>query len=76
MPIAKRRIDSAAITAIVPVVALLPIWLISTAIFWIPFGVFGGVSYALFAVALLLLGVVLFSRPLQRLIFVRQLGAR
>lgn len=76
MPIAKRRIDSSAITAIAPVVALLPIWLISTAVFWIPFGLFGGVSYVLFAVALLLLGVVLFSRPVQRLIFARLLGAR
>ncbi len=71
-----RRIDSSAITALAPVLALLPVWLISTAVFWIPFGVFGGVSFSLFAVSLLLLGVVLFSRPVQRLIFARLLGAR
>ncbi len=71
-----RRIDSSAITALAPVVALLPVWLISTAIFWIPFGILGGVSFALFAISVLLLGIVLFSRPVQRLIFVRLLGAR
>ena len=71
-----RRIDSSAITALAPVVALLPVWLISTAIFWIPFGIFGGVSFSLFAMSVLLLGVVLFSRPFQRLIFVSLLGAR
>lgn len=71
-----RRIDSSAITALAPVIALLPVWLISTAIFWIPFGILGGVSFSLFALSVLLLGVVLFSRPVQRLIFVRLLGAR
>ena len=71
-----RRIESSAITALAPVVALLPVWLISTAIFWIPFGILGGVSFSLFAISLLLLGVVLFSRPIQRLIFARLLGAR
>lgn len=71
-----RRIESSAITALAPVVALLPVWLISTAIFWIPFGIFGGVRFSLFAVSAFLLGVVLFSRPVQRLIFVRLLGAR
>lgn len=76
MTVTKRRIDSSAITALAPVVALLPVWLISTAVFWLPFGLLGSVSYSLFAVSLLLLGVVLFSRPVQRLIFARLLGAR
>ncbi len=76
MTIAKRRIDSSAITALAPVVALFPVWLISTAIFWLPFALLGGVSYPLFASSLLLLGVVLFSRPVQRLFFARLLGAR
>lgn len=71
-----RRIESSAITALAPVVALLPVWLISTAIFWIPFGILGGVRFSLFAASVFLLGVVLFSRPVQRLIFVRLLGAR
>lgn len=76
MNIATRRIDSSAITALAPVLALLPVWLISTAIFWIPFGILGGVSFSLFAISLLSLGIVLFSRPVQRLIFARLLGAR
>lgn len=62
--------------ALAPVVVLLPVWLIATAVFWLPFGLLGGVSYTLFAVSLMLLGVVLFSRPVQRLIFARLLGAR
>lgn len=71
-----RRVDSSAITALAPVFALLPVWLISVAIFWIPFRIFGGVSFALFTISLFLLGVVLFSRPIQRLFFARLLGAR
>lgn len=76
MTIIKRHVESSAITGLAPVVALLPIWLIATAVFWLPFGLLGGVSFKLFAVSLLLLGVVLFSRPVQRLIFARLLGAR
>lgn len=74
--VAMRRVDHSAFTAVLPVVALLPPWLVAVFIFWIPFGALGSVSYTVFALAALLFGVVLFSKPVQRLVFVRMLGAR
>lgn len=74
--VATRRVDYSAFTAVLPVVALLPPWLVAVFLFWIPLGVFSTVPFTLFALAALLLGVVLFSRPVQRLVFVKMLGAR
>lgn len=74
--VATRRVDYSAFTAVLPVVALLPPWLVAVFLFWIPLGLFSEVPFALFALAALLLGVVLFSRPVQRLVFVKMLGAR
>ena len=62
MTTAKRQVDSAAISALAPVAALIPIWLIAIAIFWIPLWTLTDVSYPLFAFASLALGVVLFSK--------------
>ena len=76
MNTARRRADLSAITALAPVVALLPVWLVAIAMYWIPFRVYGDVPYPLFALCCMLLGVVLFSRPVQRLVFVRLLDAR
>ena len=72
----RRRADFSAVTALAPVVALLPVWLVAIAIYWIPFRIYGDVSYPLFALCCMLFGVVLFSRPVQRLVFVRLLDAR
>lgn len=74
--IAKRSLDFSAVTALAPVIALLPVWLLAAAVLWLPFKISGGVSFVFFAVMLLLLGVVLFSRPVQRLVFARLMGAR
>jgi Zn-dependent protease with chaperone function len=76
MNTAHRRADLSAVTAFAPVVALLPVWLVAIAIYWIPFRIYGNVSYPLFALCCMLFGVVLFSRPVQRLVFVRLLDAR
>lgn len=57
-------------------IALLPVWLLATALLWLPCKIFGDVSFVFFAVMLMLLGVVLFSRPVQRLVFARLMGAR
>lgn len=57
-------------------IALLPVWLLATALLWLPFKIYGEVSFVFFAVMLMLLGVVLFSRPVQRLVFARLMGAR
>jgi len=73
---ARRQIDSAAISALAPVAALIPIWLVAIAILWLPFWRFTDVSYPLFAFASLALGIVLFSKSMQRVFLARLLGAR
>lgn len=76
MSIAKRQVDSAAISALAPVAALIPIWSIAIAIFWLPFWQFTDVSYPLFAFAALALGIVLFSKSIQKIFLARLLNAR
>ena len=76
MSTAKRQVDSAAISALAPVAALIPIWLIAIAIFWLPLWIFTDVSYPLFAFAALALGIVLFSKSIQRIFLARLLNAR
>ncbi len=73
---AKRQVDLAAISSLAPVAALLPTWAIAIAIFWLPFWKFTGVSFPLFAFAALSLGIILFSKSIQKLFLARLLGAR
>jgi Zn-dependent protease with chaperone function len=74
--VATRRVDYSAFTAVLPVVALFPPWLVAVFLFWVPFAIFSNVAFATFALSTLLLGIVLFSRPVQRIVFVKMLGAR
>ncbi len=73
---ATRRVDYSAFTAVLPVIALLPPWFVAVFFFWIPFALLSTLPFVVFALAALLFGIVLFSRPVQRLVFVRMLGAR
>ena len=59
-----------------PVVALLPVWLIAIGLIWLPMKLISDVSYIFFSSMAMLFGVVLFSRPVQRIVFARMLGAR
>ncbi len=71
-----RTIDKVAITAIIPVVALLPAWAIAVGVFWWATSLFHQFSYLMFAGIWLIFVVVLFWKPTQ-LLFLRQLlGAR
>ncbi len=72
----RRRLDTSAFAAMAPVVALLPVWLIAIGLIWLPVGMASDVSYLFFASMAMLFGVVLFSRPVQQIIFARMLGAR
>lgn len=76
MSTAKRQVDSAAISALAPVAALIPIWLIAIAIFWLPLWRLTDVSYALFAFSVLAFGIILFSKSVQRIFLARLLSAR
>jgi Zn-dependent protease with chaperone function len=72
----KRRVEYSAVTAFAPVLALFPVWLGAVALLWIPCTLLFDVPFTHFAIGEFLFGIVLFSRPVQRLLFVRLLGAR
>lgn len=76
MTSSKRRVEYSAITAFAPVFALFPVWLGAVALLWLPINWLFQVPFTHFALGEFLLGIVLFSRPVQRLFFVRLLGAR
>ena len=71
-----RRIDGYAVAAIAPVIALFPAWLVSVTAFWWVVVQIYYVPFPIFAVVWLLLGGLLFVRPVQRLVLQRLLGAR
>jgi len=72
----KRRVEYSAVTAFAPVLALFPVWLGAVALLWIPCTLLFDVPFTHFAIGEFLFGIVLFSRPVQRLLFVRLLGTR
>ena len=59
-----------------PVLALVPVWLLAMLVFWWPIQLLWFVPFWLFAAAYLAGVVVLFARPVQRVVFIRLLGAR
>ena len=72
----SRRLESGAVTAVFPVVALVPVWLLALAVFWLPVRAVWRVPFWLFAAGYLAGVVLFFLRPVQRLILTRLLGAR
>ena len=72
----RREVDFSALTALAPVVALLPVWLVAIAIIWIPVNQATRISFLVFAVLAFLCGAGLFVRSIQRAVFTRFLGAR
>ena len=71
-----RSIERGALAALVPVVALIPFWLLSLSVFWLPLRAFWHVPFWLFAVIHFGSVVVMFWRPLQTVLVMRMLGAR
>jgi len=67
----KRRVEYSAVTAFAPVLALFPVWLAAVALLWTPCNWLFGVPFTHFAIGEFLFGIVLFSRPVQRLLFVQ-----
>lgn len=70
-----RSVERSAVAALVPVVALVPVWLLSLVVFWLPTRWFWRVPFWMFAVGHLALVVVMFWRPLQTVLVMRMLGA-
>ncbi len=70
------RFEWSALTGVIAIVALLPAWLVTATVFWLPFWWWGNVDYRQFVGSLFLLFILLFSRPVQRFVLMRLLGAR
>src|SRR5215210_2112549 len=71
-----RRVESSAVTALVPLIPVLPLWLLALVVFWAPLHLIWSVSFAAFALGYLVCGALLFLRPVQSLVLVPLLGAR
>ena len=72
----SRQADGSAVTALAPVVALLPAWAVTIALLWWVTSPLHNISYFLFAIVALTVGAALFVRPIQQFVLVRLLGAR
>jgi Zn-dependent protease with chaperone function len=70
------RFEWSALTGFTAIIALLPAWLVTASVVWLPFGWWGQVNYWLFVGSLFSLFILLFSRPVQRFVLMRLLGAR
>jgi Zn-dependent protease with chaperone function len=70
-----RSIERSAIASLIPVLALVPVWLVALAVFWFPIQFWWHVPFWLFALIQLGLVVVMFWRPLQAVLVMRMLGA-
>lgn len=68
--------DGAALIALVPVLVVIPVWLLAMVVLWWPLSLVSGVSYAQVALGYLLLGVVLFVPFVQRRLLTKMIGAR
>lgn len=72
----RRQVESSAVAAIAPVIAVAPVWLLAIAVFWLPVHEIWHVSFLVFSGAYLVAVVVLFLRPVQLYVLAPLLGAR
>lgn len=72
----RRSVESSATAALLPVIALVPMWLIALAVFWLLVRTVWHVSFPLFAGLYLVAGVLLFLKPVQEFVLAPLLGAR
>ena len=73
---AHRNLDSSAVTAIAPVLAVAPVWLLAILVFWWPVHLMWNVPFVSFAIGYLVAVVLLFLRPVQVFVLAPLLGAR
>lgn len=71
-----RSIERSAVTALVPVLVLVPVWLVALAAVWVPVWLVFGVPYWWFPVGWLALGMLLLVPWIQIAVLTRLLGAR
>lgn len=70
------RFEWTALTGLTAIIALMPAWLTTVSVLWIPLWRWGDVNYWLFVCAFFSLFILLFSRPVQRFVLIRLIGAR
>lgn len=71
-----RRIERSAVTALLPVVALVPFWLLAMAIVWIPIRLLTGVPFWVVPAVWVVLGGLLFVPAIQVAVLSPLFGAR
>lgn len=72
----SRRVERAAISSIVPVLALVPFWLTALAVVWLPVRMVREVPFWWFPAGWLAAGTLLFVRPVQVAVLTPLFGAR
>ena len=72
----SRQLESAAVTAFLPVAALVPFWLIALVIVWFPMQIVWDIPFWELPAAWLAAGALLFLRPVQVAVLTPLLGAR
>lgn len=72
----KRTVDAAAFTAVLPVAALLPAWLVAVSLIWLVVSLPFDIAYPVFITIAVLASVVMFVPITQRLFVMRLLGVR
>lgn len=76
-PLRRRRdFDRAALFAFVPVLAIIPVWLLAMTIFWLPITLFADIPWWYVAVGYLAAGLSLFIPSVQRRLLTVLIGAR
>lgn len=72
----RRRVDSSAVSAFLPVIAVIPLWLLALAVVWLPLRVVWHISFVALALGYLAAVLLLFLRPVQVVVLAPLLGAR
>ena len=72
----SRHVETSALTAALPALAVVPVSLLALGVFWFPISKLWHIPFWAFAIAYLGAGILLFLRPMQRLVLTRLLGAR
>lgn len=72
---ARRNLDTSALTALAPVLAVVPVWLLALLVFWAPLRLVWDVSFLWFALGYLAAVVLLFLRPVQVFVLAPLMGA-